>query len=112
MCRKECRQLSALLRLSPYLAANKRKTIYIFMVKSQLNYCPLVRMFCPRRSNNLNTKAHLQALMTEIYEIINQIAPPVMVMSSLFQIHVNPHNTRHFQVFSNESRRVVNYGYI
>ena len=79
------------------------------MVKFQLNYCPLVWMFCPRRSNNLinivqeralrityndqqtNFKSllsnhneitihqrNLQVLMTEIYKIINDIAPPIM----------------------------------
>ena len=53
MCRKAGQKSSALLRLSPYLDTNKRKTIYTTMVKSQLNYCPPVWMFCPRRSNNL-----------------------------------------------------------
>ena len=53
MCRKAGQKLSALLRLSPYLDMNKRKIIYTTMAKSQLNYCPLVWMFCPRRSSNL-----------------------------------------------------------
>ena len=44
--------------------------------------------------------------MTEIYKIINHIAPPIMLF--LFQIHDNTHNTRYFQVLSNESR-TVNY---
>ena len=30
-------------------------------------------------------------------------------MSSLFGIRENTHNTRRFQIFSNESRRTVNY---
>ena len=132
-------RLSALLRLSPYLDINKKKTMYTTMVKSQLNYCPLVWMFCPRRSNNIINKVqeralripyndqltdfksllsnhneitihqrNLQVLMTEIYKIINHIAPPIM--SSLFEIRENTHNTRYFQVLSNESRRTVNYG--
>ena len=37
MCRKAGHKMSALLRLSPYLDTNKRKTIYNTMVKSQLN---------------------------------------------------------------------------
>ena len=57
MCRKAGQKFSALLRLSPYLDANKRKNIYTTMVKSQLNYCPLVWMFCSRSSNNLLTKS-------------------------------------------------------
>ena len=109
------------------------------MIKYLLNYCPLVWMFCPRRSSNLINKVqeralrityndqltdfksllsnhneitihqrNLQVLMTEIYKIINHIAPPIM--SSLFEIRENTHNTRYFQVLSNESRRTVNYG--
>ena len=42
ICRKADQKLSALLRLSPYLETNKRKTICTTMVKSQFNYCPLV----------------------------------------------------------------------
>ena len=49
---------------------------------------------------------NLQMLMTEICKIINHIAPSIM--SSLFEIHENTHNTRQFQVLSNESRRTVN----
>ena len=139
MCRKAGQKLSALLRLSPYLDTNKRKTIYTTMVKSQLNYCPLVWIFCPRRSSNLTIKVqeralritysdqltdfksllanhnettihqrNFQVLMTEIYKIINHIAPPIM--SSSFEIRENTQNTRYFQVLSHESRRTVNYG--
>ena len=109
------------------------------MVKSQLNYCLIVSMFFPRSSSNLINKVqeralrityndqltdfksllsnhneitihqrNLQVLMTEIYKIINHIAPPIM--SSLFEIRENTHNTRYFQVLSNESRRTINYG--
>ena len=108
----------ALLSLPPYLDTNKRKTIYTTMVKSQLNYCPLVWMFCPRRSSKLINKVqerapliiyndqltdfkyllsnhneatihqrNLQVLITEIYKIINHIAPAIM--SPLFEIREN-----------------------
>ena len=46
--------------------------------------------------------------MSGIYKKIKHIAPSIM--SSLFEIRGNTHNTRHFQVLSNESRRTVNYG--
>ena len=46
--------------------------------------------------------------MTEICKIINHIAPPIT--SSLFEIRENIHNTKQFQVLSNESRRTVSYG--
>ena len=111
------------------------------MTKSQLNYCPLVWIFSPRSSNNLIInkvqeralwktyddqftdfkslllnrneitihQRNLRDLITEIYKIIYHIAPPIM--SSLFKIRKNTHNTRHFQVLSNESRRTKNYGF-
>ena len=83
------------------------------MIKSQFNYCPLVWMFCSRQSNNLINKIHerslrisykdqktsyhnllethieltdqrnLQVLMTEIYNIGNGVAPPIMNSLSL-----------------------------
>ena len=43
--------------------------------------------------------------MTEIYK---KTVPPIM--PSLFEIRRNSHNTRHFQVLSNKSRRTVSYG--
>ena len=49
--------ISALLRISPYLEdKKKKKLIYNTMIKSQFNYCPLVWMFCSRKSNNLVNK--------------------------------------------------------
>ena len=52
MCHKAGQKLSALLRLSPYLGTNKRKTMSTTTVKSQLNYCPLVWMFWSRNLIN------------------------------------------------------------
>ena len=57
MCRKAGQNLSTLLRLSPYLDTNKRKTIYTIMVKSQLNYCPLVWDFAQEGQVTLLTKS-------------------------------------------------------
>ena len=119
MCCKSGQKLSALLILSPHLGTNKRKIIYTTMVKSQSDYCPLVWMFCPKRSRNLinkvqeSTSYKLQQpikqflISLNIYNIINHIAP--QIMSSLFEILENIHNKRSFQALSNESRRKVNY---
>ena len=139
MCRKACQKLSALLRLSPYLDTNKRKTIYTSTVKFQLNLCPLVWMSCPRRSNNLTNKVQERALRITYNEqltdfkslLLNNNEIPIHqsslevlmteiykiithitppIISSLFEIRENTHYTRHFQVLPNESRRTVNYG--
>ena len=83
------------------------------MIKSQFNDCPLVWMFCSRKSNNLINKVqeralrlitndkynefsihqrNLQKLMIESYKIIHQITPPIM--KSLFVFRENTHNIR------------------
>ena len=83
MYRKAGQKLNALLTLSPYLGTNKRKTIYTTMVKSQLNYCPLVCMFYLRRL------LLLSSLLSSRYVIFMS-----SIMSSLFEIRENTHNTR------------------
>ena len=83
ICRKAGQKLRALMRLSPYLDTNKRKTIHTTMVKSQLNYCPLVCMFYLRRL------LLLSSLLSSRYVIFMS-----SIMSSLFEIRENTHNTR------------------
>ena len=51
---------------------------------------------------------NLQVLMTEIYEIVNGVALPIM--SSLFGFRSNKYNIRNFQVLSTDFRKRVNYG--
>ena len=51
---------------------------------------------------------NLQVLMTEIYKIVNGIAPPIM--NSLFEFRSNEYNIRNFQALSTDFRRTVNYG--
>ena len=68
MCRKVGQKLSALLRLSSYLDTNKKKTICTTMLKSQLNYCPLVWMICSRRSNTFINKLQERAFRITLNE--------------------------------------------
>ena len=127
---KAGQKLKALLRISPYLKNDKKKVIYNTMIQSQLNYCPLVWMFCSRRSNNMintvqeralrltykdnennfqtllnenkETSVHqrnLQFLMTEIYKIKNNYAPPIM--HHLFQFRENTFNLKQFKTILN-----------
>ena len=46
--------------------------------------------------------------MTEIYKIVNGIAPPIT--NPLFTFGLNQHNLRNFQELSIEKRNTVNYG--
>ena len=45
--------------------------------------------------------------MTEIYKIVNGIAPSIT--NSLFTFRLNQHNLRNFQELSSEKRNTVNY---
>ena len=51
---------------------------------------------------------HLQVLVVEVFKLINGFAPPVM--EDFFLFLENTHNTRNFQVISNESKKTVRYG--
>ena len=46
--------------------------------------------------------------MTEIYKIVNGMAPPIM--NSLFTFCFNQHNLKHFQELLTEKRNTVRYG--
>ena len=50
----------------------------------------------------------LQVLMTEVYKIVNSIAPPIM--NSLFQFRYNTNNIRNFQEVYPENRKTLRYG--
>ena len=120
------------------LHMRQKQLLYKSMIKSQINYCPLVWMFCSRKSSNLINKIHgqslrfsykdqkasyqnllethneltihqrnLQALITEIYKIVNGVTSPIM--NSLFEFRSNKDNIRNFQVHSADFRRTVNY---
>ena len=46
-------KLNALARISKYLDENKRKLLMKSLIISQFQYCPIIWMYCQRRSNNL-----------------------------------------------------------
>ena len=137
--KKAGQKLSALLRIYLYLENDRKKVIYNTMIKSQLNYCPLVWMFCSKKSNNMikkvqeralrltykdnennfqtllnenkETSVHqrnLQFLMTEIYKIKNNYAPPIM--HHLFQFRENTFNLRNFREIATHNKKTSNYG--
>ena len=53
-------------------------------------------------------QSNLQVLMTEVYKIVNGIAPPIM--NSLFQFRCNTNNIRNFQEIFTKNRKTVKYG--
>ena len=59
---KASQKLGALKRFSNLLDPQKRNILYNSMIKSQFSYCPLIWMFCSRRSNTLVNNVHERAL--------------------------------------------------
>ena len=139
LCKKAGQKLSALLRISPYLHENKKKLLYCSMIKSQFNYCPLVWMFCSRKSNNLINKVQKRALrlITNDYQssfnfLLNKFNEfsvhqrnlqtlmiesykiihqiALPIMNSLFVFFENAHNIPNYQIPSNNVRKAVRYG--
>ena len=109
------------------------------MIRSQFSYCPLIWMFCSRKSNNLINKVHerslrivsgdnhssFKSLLSKYKEIaIHQRNLQVLmtetygiinglslpIMENFFILRENTHNVRSFQEISNENRETVKYG--
>ena len=134
--KKAGQKLCALLRISPYLDENRKKLLYCSMIKSQFNYCPLVWMFCSRKSNNLINKVqeralrlitndyqssfnilldkckefsiHQRHLQTLMIELYKIIHQIAPpIMNPMFVFRENTHNIRYYQILSNNVRKTV-----
>ncbi|MCP3925999.1 MAG: hypothetical protein GY714_25840 [Desulfobacterales bacterium] len=62
ICKNAGKKLSALARLAPYLDQTKKILLMKTFILSYFNYCPLIWMFCSRKSNNLINSIHERAL--------------------------------------------------
>ena len=62
ICNQAGKKLNALARISHYLGEHKRKLLMNAFITSQFNYCPIIWMFCQRKSNNLINRIHERAL--------------------------------------------------
>ena len=58
--KKASRKLNAIVRLAPYMDISKRRTLMNAFLKSQFNYCPLIKivlsLFTNKISNSLQLK--------------------------------------------------------
>ena len=62
LCKKAIQKIGALSRLLNNLYDSQKGLIFNSIIKSQLNYCPLLWMFCSGTSINIINKFHEQAL--------------------------------------------------
>ena len=53
LCDKASQKLWALQRISNMLDTQKKNLLFNSIITSQFSYCPLIWMFCSRRSNSL-----------------------------------------------------------
>ena len=63
MCKKPAQKLGVLNRISSLLDPEKR-LVFIAVIKSHFDYCPLIWMFSSRRSNNLINRIYERSLRT------------------------------------------------
>ena len=62
MCKQASNKLHALARISSYLSEHQKKILMKSFILSQFSYCPIIWMYCHRKSNNLINKIHERAL--------------------------------------------------
>ena len=61
-CLKANKKLNFLSRMQSFLSAKKRKVIFNSFIESQFKYCPLIWMFCSRKSNDKINRLHQRSL--------------------------------------------------
>jgi len=139
ICKKASQKISALSRVSYQLNDAEKKLLFNAVVKSQFSYCPLVWMFCSRKSNNLINKIHERALRIILgddindFEILLQNNKDIRnhhrniqtlmieifkiknelappIMENMFERRSTNYNLRNFQEFLTERKKTVNYG--
>ena len=62
LCKKIASKLNALTKIVPYLNHNQIRLIYKSFFKGQFSYCPVIRTFWFRRSNQLLNRLQERAL--------------------------------------------------
>ena len=133
LCNKASQKLGALQRISNMLDTQKKNLLFNSIIKSQFSYCPLVWMFCSRRSislvNNVHERAlrivqydhkllktknertihqqNINVLMKEIYKFRKQ---SISTLIHMFQVRKINYDLGHFQKIPNTKKNSVKIG--
>ena len=96
LCKKACQKLSRLSRILDFIDLKTMQMLFQSIIKSQFIYCPLIRIFCSRKSNNVINK---------IYESSDQNSSFEDLLKPNHQIIVHPRNVQVLmtKVFKNNS---------
>ena len=86
LCKKASQKLNALSRISPYINEKQAKLLVNAFVKSQFNYCPLIWMFCSRKSNRKINTIHERSLRLIFNDYENSFEE-LLLLNNDFTIH-------------------------
>ena len=139
ICKTANLKLNALLRISRYLTQEQKKLISTSFIKSHFSYCPLIWMFCSKKSMKKINSIHERSLrlllndyestfdllLEKSHEIsvhqncINSLMIEVYkylnglspdIMNEIFILRKNSYNLRHFHLFQTENPRSSKFG--
>ena len=102
MCKKAAQKLGVLNRISSLLDPEKKRLVFNAVIKSHLNYCPLIKMFSSRKSNNLINRTHERSLRT-VYSDTSSTFQEILQRNRSVSIH-----RKNIQTLTTEVFKVVN----
>ena len=97
-----CKKVSVLSRISAFNVLNKRQVLFRRIIKSQFSYCPLIWIFCSRKSNNLIKKIHKRSLRI-VTNDKNSIFEDLLKSNNQFNVH-----QRNLQILMTEVFKIMN----
>ena len=86
ICKQASKKLYALARISHYLNNNQKRILMKSFITSQFNYCPIIWMYCQRRSNNLINRIHERALRIAYNDYVSDFHS-LLLMDNSVTIH-------------------------
>ena len=98
MCKKAVQKLGVLNRISSSLDPEKERLLFNAVIKSHFNYCPLIRMFSSRRSNNLINRS-----LRAVYDDTSSTFQELLKRNRSVSIH-----HKNIQILTTEVFKVVN----
>ena len=87
ICTKANKKVGAFSRVVKYLDGQKAKLLYNAFIMSTFNYCPLIWMFCGKRSNKEVNMVHKRALRI-LHNDYNASFEELLERSKEIPIHV------------------------
>ena len=139
ICKTANKKLNALSRINHYMKQNQKEILLSSFIISHFSYCPLIWMFCSKKSTKKINAVHERSLriirndyeslypllLEEAHQItfhqrcINSLMIEVYkylnghspdIMNDIFKLRENTYNLRNFHIFQTENPRSLKYG--